>query len=135
MTMAPSDAARMKTPTTAVRMPIKVSIASFSFSGDGRRAPVHRVSAARRGVRRGRSSRTRVWRILGQPASGGCGSGTGRTATCILDGRPPPGERRRNGRARESDVSNLRANELLGYPADARLLIVNADDLGAYHAV
>jgi predicted glycoside hydrolase/deacetylase ChbG (UPF0249 family) len=32
-------------------------------------------------------------------------------------------------------VSNLRANELLGYPADARLLIVNADDLGMYHAV
>lgn len=30
---------------------------------------------------------------------------------------------------------NLRANELLGYPADARLLIINADDFGAYHAV
>ncbi|MDP9363764.1 MAG: polysaccharide deacetylase family protein [Chloroflexota bacterium] len=28
-----------------------------------------------------------------------------------------------------------RANELLGYPPDARLLIVNADDFGAYHAV
>ncbi|MDF2761100.1 MAG: ChbG/HpnK family deacetylase, partial [Thermomicrobiales bacterium] len=32
-------------------------------------------------------------------------------------------------------VSHLRANELLGYPADARLLIVNADDFGVYHAV
>jgi chitin disaccharide deacetylase len=32
-------------------------------------------------------------------------------------------------------VSNLRANELLGYPADARLLIVNADDFGVSHAV
>jgi chitin disaccharide deacetylase len=32
-------------------------------------------------------------------------------------------------------VSHFRANELLGYPADARLLIVNADDFGAYHAV
>jgi predicted glycoside hydrolase/deacetylase ChbG (UPF0249 family) len=28
-----------------------------------------------------------------------------------------------------------RANELLGYPSDARLLIVNADDFGMYHAV
>lgn len=28
-----------------------------------------------------------------------------------------------------------RANEFLGYPADARLLIVNADDFGVYHAV
>ena len=28
-----------------------------------------------------------------------------------------------------------RANELLGYPPDARLLIVNADDFGMYHAV
>lgn len=28
-----------------------------------------------------------------------------------------------------------RANELLGYPADARLLIINADDFGMYHAV
>jgi len=28
-----------------------------------------------------------------------------------------------------------RANELLGYPPDARLLIINADDFGMYHAV
>ncbi len=28
-----------------------------------------------------------------------------------------------------------RANELLGYPPDARLLILNADDFGVYHAV
>lgn len=28
----------------------------------------------------------------------------------------------------------LRANELLGYPPDARLLIINADDFGMYHA-
>jgi predicted glycoside hydrolase/deacetylase ChbG (UPF0249 family) len=27
-----------------------------------------------------------------------------------------------------------RANELLGYPPDARLLIINADDFGVYHA-
>ena len=27
------------------------------------------------------------------------------------------------------------ANELLGYPADARLLIINADDFGMYHAI
>ncbi len=32
-------------------------------------------------------------------------------------------------------MSHLRANELLGYPADARLLIINADDFGVYHAV
>jgi chitin disaccharide deacetylase len=32
-------------------------------------------------------------------------------------------------------VSNLRANELLGHPPDARLLIINADDFGVYHAV
>ena len=32
-------------------------------------------------------------------------------------------------------MTTLRANELLGYPADARLLIINADDFGAYHAV
>lgn len=31
-------------------------------------------------------------------------------------------------------MSNHRANELLGYPADARLLIINADDFGMYHA-
>jgi predicted glycoside hydrolase/deacetylase ChbG (UPF0249 family) len=28
-----------------------------------------------------------------------------------------------------------RANELLGYPPDARLLVINADDFGMYHAV
>jgi chitin disaccharide deacetylase len=32
-------------------------------------------------------------------------------------------------------VPNHRANELLGYPTDARLLIVNADDFGISHAV
>jgi chitin disaccharide deacetylase len=32
-------------------------------------------------------------------------------------------------------VSHLQANELLGYPPDARLLIINADDFGVYHAV
>jgi predicted glycoside hydrolase/deacetylase ChbG (UPF0249 family) len=32
-------------------------------------------------------------------------------------------------------MSNSRANALLGYPPDARLLIVNADDFGVYHAV
>ncbi len=32
-------------------------------------------------------------------------------------------------------MANPRANELLGYPPDARLLIVNADDFGMYHAV
>lgn len=32
-------------------------------------------------------------------------------------------------------MPNHRANELLGYPRDARLLIVNADDFGMYHAV
>ncbi|CAA9546454.1 MAG: hypothetical protein AVDCRST_MAG73-2460 [uncultured Thermomicrobiales bacterium] len=32
-------------------------------------------------------------------------------------------------------MPDLRANELLGYPSDARLLIVNADDFGVYHAV
>jgi chitin disaccharide deacetylase len=32
-------------------------------------------------------------------------------------------------------VANRRANDLLGYPADARLLIVNADDFGMCHAV
>jgi predicted glycoside hydrolase/deacetylase ChbG (UPF0249 family) len=32
-------------------------------------------------------------------------------------------------------VANRRTNDLLGYPPDARLLIVNADDLGVYHAV
>jgi predicted glycoside hydrolase/deacetylase ChbG (UPF0249 family) len=35
----------------------------------------------------------------------------------------------------ERIVPNPRANELLGYPQDARLLIVNADDFGVYHAV
>jgi predicted glycoside hydrolase/deacetylase ChbG (UPF0249 family) len=32
-------------------------------------------------------------------------------------------------------VANRRANDLLGYPPDARLLIVNADDFGMCHAV
>jgi predicted glycoside hydrolase/deacetylase ChbG (UPF0249 family) len=32
-------------------------------------------------------------------------------------------------------VADPRANDLLGYPPDARLLIVNADDFGVYHAV
>jgi predicted glycoside hydrolase/deacetylase ChbG (UPF0249 family) len=32
-------------------------------------------------------------------------------------------------------MTHPRANELLGYPLDARLLIVNADDFGVYHAV
>ena len=32
-------------------------------------------------------------------------------------------------------MSHFRANELLGYPVDARLLIVNADDFGMYHAI
>jgi len=32
-------------------------------------------------------------------------------------------------------MPNPRANELLGYPPDARLLILNADDFGMYHAV
>jgi chitin disaccharide deacetylase len=35
----------------------------------------------------------------------------------------------------EPVVSSLQANELLGYPADARLLIINADDFGVFHAV
>jgi predicted glycoside hydrolase/deacetylase ChbG (UPF0249 family) len=37
--------------------------------------------------------------------------------------------------AKEPAVSHLRANELLGYPADARQLIINADDFGMYHAM
>ncbi|MBN1584452.1 MAG: ChbG/HpnK family deacetylase [Anaerolineae bacterium] len=32
-------------------------------------------------------------------------------------------------------TSKGQANQLLGYPADARLLIVNADDFGMCHAV
>jgi len=32
-------------------------------------------------------------------------------------------------------MPNNRSNELLGYPADARLLILNADDFGMYRAV
>jgi predicted glycoside hydrolase/deacetylase ChbG (UPF0249 family) len=35
----------------------------------------------------------------------------------------------------EPAVPSPRANELLGYPADARLLIINADDFGVSHAV
>ena len=37
--------------------------------------------------------------------------------------------------AMETSVTNPRANELLCYPPDARLLILNADDFGMYHAV
>src|SRR5215213_1925082 len=32
-------------------------------------------------------------------------------------------------------MTTPRANELLGYPPDARLLIINADDFGMYHAI
>ena len=32
-------------------------------------------------------------------------------------------------------TSNGQTNQLLGFPADARLLIVNADDFGMCHAV
>jgi predicted glycoside hydrolase/deacetylase ChbG (UPF0249 family) len=32
-------------------------------------------------------------------------------------------------------IPDANANELLGYPPDARLLIINADDFGVYHAV
>ncbi len=32
-------------------------------------------------------------------------------------------------------MRNQRASELLGYPADARLLIINCDDFGMYHAI
>jgi predicted glycoside hydrolase/deacetylase ChbG (UPF0249 family) len=32
-------------------------------------------------------------------------------------------------------VPSSRTNDLLGYPPDARLLIINADDFGMYHAV
>jgi predicted glycoside hydrolase/deacetylase ChbG (UPF0249 family) len=32
-------------------------------------------------------------------------------------------------------MSNKRTSTLLGYPSDARLLIINADDFGMYHAV
>ena len=32
-------------------------------------------------------------------------------------------------------MPNKRTNELLRYPPDARLLIINADDFGMYHAV
>jgi chitin disaccharide deacetylase len=32
-------------------------------------------------------------------------------------------------------VANRRANDLLGYPPDARLLIINADDFGMSHAI
>ena len=32
-------------------------------------------------------------------------------------------------------MSHCRVNALLGYPPDARLLIINADDFGVYHAV
>ena len=36
---------------------------------------------------------------------------------------------------RSQPCRHLRANELLGYPADARLLIINADDFGMSHAI
>ncbi len=36
---------------------------------------------------------------------------------------------------KEKIVPNTRTNEMLGYPPDARLLILNADDFGMYHAV
>src|SRR5215211_6650766 len=48
---------------------------------------------------------------------------------------PLPPSRRRIGRAKEPTVANHRANELLGYPPDTRLLIVNADDFGMSHAI
>src|SRR5918999_4507414 len=54
-------------------------------------------------------------------------------ASLLGSGRPIPV--RRIACAMEPAVSTVRANELLGYPADARLLIINADDFGAYHAV
>jgi predicted glycoside hydrolase/deacetylase ChbG (UPF0249 family) len=38
-------------------------------------------------------------------------------------------------RLKEPAVSQLQVNELLGYSPDARLLIINADDFGVYHAV
>jgi chitin disaccharide deacetylase len=38
-------------------------------------------------------------------------------------------------RMKEQAMVDRRANELLGYPADARLLIVNCDDFGMYHAI
>src|SRR5829696_5368356 len=50
-------------------------------------------------------------------------------------GRALPPSRRCIVCATEPVVSHLRANELLGYPADARLLIINADDFGVYRAV
>src|SRR5215203_5039808 len=61
-----------------------------------------------------------------------CESGVGKTS------RDAPSRKSRSqriGPAKELVVSNRRANELLGYPADARLLIVNADDFGMSHAV
>src|SRR5918994_991975 len=54
-------------------------------------------------------------------------------ASLLGSGRPL--SVRRIASAMEPAVSTLQANELLGYPADARLLIINADDFGAYHAV
>ena len=51
------------------------------------------------------------------------------------DGRPLSPSRRRIERAKEPAVANRRANDLLGYPPDARLLIINADDFGMYHAI
>src|SRR5687767_12028977 len=59
---------------------------------------------------------------------------TGREHASLL-GSGRPLSVRRIACAMEPAVSILQANELLGYPADARLLIINADDFGAYHAV
>src|SRR3712207_2000896 len=62
-------------------------------------------------------------------------SGEDQAPACILDGMPTRPCRRPLRRAKEPSVPTPRANELLGYPPDARLLIVNADDFGVYHAV
>jgi hypothetical protein len=42
-----------------------------------------------------------------------------------------------DGQNSESAVAapSVRSSELLGYPPDARVLIVNADDLGMSHAI
>ena len=54
---------------------------------------------------------------------------------CIIDVRPARSQGRPVERVKESLMPNHRANALLGYPPDARLLILNADDFGMYHAV
>src|SRR5687767_14918235 len=58
-----------------------------------------------------------------------------RRASLRGSGRAMATSPRRIGCTREPAVSHHRANELLGYPPDARLLIVNADDFGVSHAV